>query len=176
MPKVGRIYLLAREGGQGWEKMWHAEYVLSGAEKLINRRMEKYSSDVFQTSLLGQKMSVFCGPKGNKFLIMNEDILVKSWWPRSSKRAIMPPELMDKDMNFSQVSLWILKARELKRIHTSDGCYDSWTHWMRREVLSGGEGPAPVQKLCIGAGMQVDAECGWSRACKEVGRSIYTTE
>ncbi|KAK3015543.1 hypothetical protein RJ639_006225 [Escallonia herrerae] len=52
-------------------------------EKFIFDRMTKYSSNVFKTSLLGEKAAVFCGASGNKFLFSNENKLVEAWWPAS---------------------------------------------------------------------------------------------
>ncbi|KAM7519158.1 hypothetical protein LguiB_018120 [Lonicera macranthoides] len=60
---------------------------MSGPQKFVNDIMKKYSPDVFQTSLLGEKMAVFCGATGNKFLFTNENKLLTSWWPLSLKEV-----------------------------------------------------------------------------------------
>nr|AOG74843.1 cytochrome P450 [Aquilegia coerulea] len=75
-------------GKMGWPLIGeNLEYILMGRkgtpEKFIENRMNKYSSQVFKTSLLGEKMAIFCGSKGNKFLFSNEFTLVQSWWPHS---------------------------------------------------------------------------------------------
>ncbi|KAF5188945.1 Cytochrome p450, partial [Thalictrum thalictroides] len=75
-------------GRMGWPLIGeNLEYILMGRkgtpEKFIEDRMNKYSSQVFKTSLLGEKMVIFCGSKGNKFLFSNEFTLVQSWWPHS---------------------------------------------------------------------------------------------
>lgn len=50
-------------------------------EKFVHERRNKYSSDIFQTSLFGENMVFFCGPTANKFLFSNESKLVATWWP-----------------------------------------------------------------------------------------------
>ncbi|GKC34466.1 beta-amyrin 28-oxidase-like protein [Tanacetum coccineum] len=53
-------------------------------ERFTKERIEKYGSPlVFKTSLLGERMAVFCGAEGNKFLFGNENKLVASWWPNA---------------------------------------------------------------------------------------------
>ncbi|KAK3003470.1 hypothetical protein RJ639_019379, partial [Escallonia herrerae] len=59
-------------------------------EKFIFDRMAKYSSNVFRTSLLGEKAAVFCGASGNKFLFSNENKLVQAWWPASVDKVFPP--------------------------------------------------------------------------------------
>ncbi|GFP93736.1 beta-amyrin 28-oxidase [Phtheirospermum japonicum] len=51
--------------------------------KFTKSRMEKYKTQVFKTSILGQRTAVLCGPAGNKFLFSNENKLVTVWWPPS---------------------------------------------------------------------------------------------
>ncbi|KAL8223082.1 hypothetical protein R6Q57_020481 [Mikania cordata] len=50
-------------------------------EKFIFDRIDRYSSNIFKTSLLGHKTAVFCGPTSNKFLFSNEYKLVRMWVP-----------------------------------------------------------------------------------------------
>ncbi|KAK3001233.1 hypothetical protein RJ639_021175 [Escallonia herrerae] len=73
-------------GKTGWPVIGEAnEFVSSGRqgapETFVNKRMQKYSPQLFKTSLAGETMAVFCGPAGNKFLFSNENKLVVSWWP-----------------------------------------------------------------------------------------------
>ncbi|KAK3030569.1 hypothetical protein RJ639_039447 [Escallonia herrerae] len=73
-------------GRTGWPLIGETlEFVSSGwngrPEKFIAERMNRYSPQIFKTSLAGEKMAVFCGPSGNKFLFSNENKLVVSWWP-----------------------------------------------------------------------------------------------
>ena len=73
-------------------------FVISGPQKFVNDRMRKYSPDVFQTSLLGEKMAVFCGATGNKFLFTNENKLLTSWWPQSMKKALLFPSFVESSL------------------------------------------------------------------------------
>ncbi|KAK9910419.1 hypothetical protein M0R45_034382 [Rubus argutus] len=52
-------------------------------EKFIFDRMSKNSSQVFKSSLLGERTAFFCGDVCNKFLFSKEDKLVKLWFPSS---------------------------------------------------------------------------------------------
>ncbi|KAL9153841.1 hypothetical protein ABFS82_10G074400 [Erythranthe guttata] len=57
--------------------------------------MAKHSSDIFKTSLMGEKTAVLCGPSGNKFLFSNENKLVHTWWPRNIER-LFPTSVVHK--------------------------------------------------------------------------------
>ncbi|KAL3513873.1 hypothetical protein ACH5RR_026590 [Cinchona calisaya] len=57
--------------------------------KFVKDRMDKYSSKVFRTSLIGQPMVILCSAEGNKFLFSNEKKLVQVWWP-STMDKIFP--------------------------------------------------------------------------------------
>ncbi|GER50721.1 cytochrome P450 [Striga asiatica] len=57
-------------------------------EKFIKERTEKYSSQVFKTSLLGEPMAVLSGTAGNKFLFSNENKMVTLWWPASVRKLL----------------------------------------------------------------------------------------
>ncbi|PRQ58081.1 putative cytochrome P450 [Rosa chinensis] len=61
------------------------EFVSSGQkghpEKFILDRVNKHSSQVFKTSLIGERTAFFCGTACNKFLFSNENKLVKVWFP-----------------------------------------------------------------------------------------------
>ncbi|KAK2993513.1 hypothetical protein RJ640_025523, partial [Escallonia rubra] len=75
-------------GRTGWPVIGESlEFLSTGwkghPEKFIFDRMAKYSSNVFRTSLLGEKAAVFCGAPANKFLFSNENKLVQAWWPAS---------------------------------------------------------------------------------------------
>ncbi|KAL0314195.1 UNVERIFIED_CONTAM: Beta-amyrin 28-monooxygenase [Sesamum angustifolium] len=96
------------------------EFAVLGPQKFVKDRMEKYSPEVFQTSLLGEKMAIFCGAQGNKFLFMNENKLLTSWWPQSMKKALLFPEFVES--NLKEVSALkrsfhhdILKPEALKQ-------------------------------------------------------------
>ncbi|KAG6432698.1 hypothetical protein SASPL_104283 [Salvia splendens] len=59
--------------------------------------MEKHSPEIFQTSLLDEKMAIFCGAKGNKFLFTNENKVVTSWWPKSMNKVLVFTEFVAKN-------------------------------------------------------------------------------
>ncbi|KAL3819770.1 hypothetical protein ACJIZ3_005675 [Penstemon smallii] len=61
-----------------------------------NLEVEKYSPEVFRTTLLGEKMAIFCGAQGNKLLFTNENKLLTSWWPQSVKKALLFPEFLSR--------------------------------------------------------------------------------
>ncbi|KAM7515201.1 hypothetical protein LguiA_004784 [Lonicera macranthoides] len=86
-------------GTSGWPMIGeNIVFVMSGPHKFVNDRMKKYSPDVFQTSLLGEKMAVFCGATGNKFLFTNENKLLTSWWPQSMKKALLFPSFVESSL------------------------------------------------------------------------------
>lgn len=57
-------------------------------ENFVRERRNKYSSNIFQTSLFGENMVFFCGPAANKFLFSNENKLVATWWPRTVNKLL----------------------------------------------------------------------------------------
>ncbi|KAL3850368.1 hypothetical protein ACJIZ3_012250 [Penstemon smallii] len=57
-------------------------------EKFFKDRIEKYKSQVFCTSIMGQSLAVLYGPSGNKFLSSNENKLVTVWWPKSVQKIL----------------------------------------------------------------------------------------
>ncbi|XP_074337861.1 beta-amyrin 6-beta-monooxygenase-like [Apium graveolens] len=82
-------------GSSGWPLVGESiKFVLSGPQKFIEERTRKYSQDVFQTSLFGQKLAVFCGPQGNKFIFANDTKLLSSWWPLSLRKILFFPEFV----------------------------------------------------------------------------------
>ncbi|KAM7459682.1 hypothetical protein LguiA_036676 [Lonicera macranthoides] len=72
-------------------------------EKFVNERMGKYSEEIFKTSIAGEKMAVFCGAAGNKFLFSNEKKLLVAWWPPTVDKITISPNscntLMAKKMH-----------------------------------------------------------------------------
>ncbi|CAK9158295.1 unnamed protein product, partial [Ilex paraguariensis] len=104
----------------GWPMVGeNIDFVLSGPQKFISRRMNKYSPQIFRTSSLGEKLSVFCGAAGNKFLFMNDGKLLTSWWPQSLKKVLIFPSYAEnsaKELGALQHSFLqeILKPEALK--------------------------------------------------------------
>lgn len=74
-------------GSTGWPIVgetleFHRTSKLGVPEKFALDRKQKYSSNVFKTSLLREPMVMFCTAEGNKFLFSNESRLVSSWFPK----------------------------------------------------------------------------------------------
>jgi cytochrome P450 len=87
-------------GKKGWPMIWETlEYFKvsqkGNPEMFIMDRMSKYSTDLFQTSLFGEKFAVFCGASGNKFLFSNEKKYVTSWWPRFMLKVFFSAESLE---------------------------------------------------------------------------------
>ncbi len=87
-------------GKKGWPMIWETlEYFKvsqkGNPEMFIMDRMSKYSTDLFQTSLFGEKFAVFCGASGNKFLFSNEKKYVISWWPQSLLKVFFSAESLE---------------------------------------------------------------------------------
>ncbi|KAM7493417.1 hypothetical protein LguiB_028026 [Lonicera macranthoides] len=60
-------------------------------ERFVTERMNKYSSEIFKTSIGGDTMAVLCGPSGNKFLFSNVNKLVVSYWPPTVDKVLSSP-------------------------------------------------------------------------------------
>ncbi|KAJ8635103.1 hypothetical protein MRB53_009370 [Persea americana] len=73
-------------GSSGWPILGELFDFFGKPENFVRDRMEKYSSQIFKTSLLWEPIAVFCGPAGNKFLFSNENKLVQTWWPTSVQK------------------------------------------------------------------------------------------
>ncbi|CAK9155522.1 unnamed protein product [Ilex paraguariensis] len=81
-------------GNTGWPIIGETlEFASTGRmgtpEKFVNERMKKYSSEIFKTSLIGERMAVLCGAAGNKFLFSNENRHVVSWWPQTHEKIML---------------------------------------------------------------------------------------
>lgn len=113
-------------GKKGWPLVGETlEFVGVGKEgkpeKFVTDRIKNYSSDVFKTSLLGEDMVVFCGPAGNKFLFSNQNKIVTSWWPESTKKIMAPPSTVNETSAAGEAKVQrgflpeFLKAEALQR-------------------------------------------------------------
>lgn len=108
-------------GSLGWPVLGeNVDFATSGPRKFIEERINKYSSQIFKTSFLGEKVAVFCGPAGNKFLFSNEDKVLTSWLPKSMRKALLFPSYVDvpmKEVGALQHSILheILKPEALKK-------------------------------------------------------------
>ncbi|RVW37497.1 Beta-amyrin 28-oxidase [Vitis vinifera] len=115
-------------GKLGWPIIGETlEFALGGKNsnpaRFINDRMKKYSPIVFRTSLLGEKVAVFCGPAGNKFLFSNHNKLITTWKPPSMEKALLfqssPPKAEPRGMR--SFVLEFLRPDALQRnIHIMD--------------------------------------------------------
>lgn len=131
-------------GTSGWPMVGESiKFALSGPQKFVSERMKTYSPDVFQTSLLGERMAVFCGAQGNKFLFTNETKLLTSWWPQSMKKALLFPEFVEnslKEVSALKRSFMhdILKPEALKQyipVMDSMAREHVESEWTPREVV-----------------------------------------
>ncbi|KAF5736235.1 hypothetical protein HS088_TW14G00371 [Tripterygium wilfordii] len=74
-------------GSLGWPIIGETiPFLYNKPENFVGERMKRYSSQVFKTSIFGEKTAVLCGPAGNKFMFTNEQKLVKVWHPHSMQR------------------------------------------------------------------------------------------
>ncbi|KAK3002635.1 LOW QUALITY PROTEIN: hypothetical protein RJ639_019741 [Escallonia herrerae] len=95
-------------GNTGWPFIGESlEYVTSGRNDTPIKRMDKFSPEVFKTSIAGETVAVFCGASGNKFLFSNENKLVGSWWPPTIDKIITAKN--------SKINV-TLQMRKLRRI------------------------------------------------------------
>lgn len=82
-------------GSYGWPILGETSDFLRAAldgmpERFVRERMDKYKTQVFKTSIMGERMAVVCGSGGNKFLFSNENKLVTVWWPSSVRKLLGP--------------------------------------------------------------------------------------
>lgn len=109
-------------GSTGWPIIGeNIKFGLSlGPEKYVKDSMQRYSPEVFRTSLMGEEMAIFCGAQGNKFVFTSENKLLTSWLPKSIKRVFVYPGLEDGNLNEQSALLRsfqheILKPEALKQ-------------------------------------------------------------
>ncbi|XP_021749321.1 protopanaxadiol 6-hydroxylase-like [Chenopodium quinoa] len=69
-------------GNTGWPILGETLSYIPNPAKFMRDRMKMHSHDIFQTSLAGEKMAIFCGALGNKFIYSNESKF-KMWLPRT---------------------------------------------------------------------------------------------
>ncbi|KAI5668430.1 hypothetical protein M9H77_18283 [Catharanthus roseus] len=96
--KRGSSNINVPPGSTGWPMLGENIQFAFGPQKFVKNRMEKYSQEVFKTSLLGEKLAIFCGAQGNKFLFTNDSKLLISWWPQSMKKALLFPEFVENSL------------------------------------------------------------------------------
>ncbi|KAK2972436.1 hypothetical protein RJ640_003862 [Escallonia rubra] len=110
-------------GRTGWtvigETLHYLSEIQSGTlENFVTDRMNKYSSKVFKTSLIGQPMAILCGPEGNKFLFSNEKKLVQVWFPGWSNKIFPKSHNISNNEDFINIRRMLplfLKADSLQK-------------------------------------------------------------
>ncbi|XP_074267563.1 beta-amyrin 28-monooxygenase-like [Silene latifolia] len=107
LPVIGESYDFLSAGWKGHP------------EKFIFSRLSKYEpSQVFKTSIFGEKMWVMCGAACNKFLFSKEGKLVEVWWP-SSVNKIFPSttqtDSREEAKNLKKLIPSIFKPESLQR-------------------------------------------------------------
>ncbi|KAK4804846.1 hypothetical protein SAY86_004663 [Trapa natans] len=76
-------------GRYGWPVVGETlEFLYGKPEKFVSERMRRYSSSVFKTNILGERVAVLCGPDGNKFIFSNEQKLFTEWRPHSMQKLM----------------------------------------------------------------------------------------
>ncbi|XP_017245653.2 beta-amyrin 6-beta-monooxygenase [Daucus carota subsp. sativus] len=114
--KNGHSNIKVPPGSGGWPVVGESfRYLSLGTQQFISEKRREYSTDVFQTSIFRQKMAVFCGAQGNKFVYTK---LIKSWWPDTVKKILFDPEfshiLVDESLVIHHFVHEILKPEALK--------------------------------------------------------------
>ncbi|MCL7050449.1 hypothetical protein MKW94_024225 [Papaver nudicaule] len=108
-------------GKTGWPIIGETlEYVNAGRkgvpENFVRERMDKYSRDIFKTSLLCEATAVLCGPAGNKFLFSNENTLVQAWLPRTIDKIFPSPNTISaQSKDTRRIFPQFLKPEALRR-------------------------------------------------------------
>ncbi|EXB54107.1 Cytochrome P450 [Morus notabilis] len=133
-------------GSSGWpivgETLDYLKTAKNGVpEKFTMDRRNKYSSDVFKTSLLGETMVFLPTPQGNKFIFANENKLVKSWWPKNFKTIFDISEkttVSDESARMKKLLFPLLKPNSLRKyvgIMDLSTIEHTKTYWDGKEVI-----------------------------------------
>ncbi|KAH7835371.1 hypothetical protein Vadar_025527 [Vaccinium darrowii] len=117
-------------GKTGWPIMGETlQFLLLGRkghpERFISERKNKYSSEIFRTSLFGDNMVFFCGPAANKFLFSNENKLVAAWLPNSFNRLFFSDtstSIVEKMKPYRDLLLGFLKLDVMKNYIPTMDC------------------------------------------------------
>lgn len=128
-------------GGAGWpllgETLDYFSKLRNGmTERFVMNRINKYSSQVFKTNILGEKMALLTGAEGNRFLFSNESKLVRVWWPSSVNSVFLKTDnrsAQDESIKVRRLLSPFLKAEALKAyVGTMDTVCKKHidTHWI----------------------------------------------
>ncbi|CAI9111744.1 OLC1v1012052C1 [Oldenlandia corymbosa var. corymbosa] len=88
--------------------------------EFVLERINKYSSKIFKTSLIGQPVAVFSGPEGNKFLFSNRPELLRHWIPTTIQQLL--PATVSNDKK---------QIHEMRKFYTSSLRGDSLKSYVR---------------------------------------------
>ncbi|KAH9626135.1 hypothetical protein KSS87_012476 [Heliosperma pusillum] len=128
-------------GTTGWPVIGETLPFISNPKKFVLDRMAKHSSEVFITSLAGQKMAVFCGPMANKRVFSNEGKVFNLWAPASTAAVLCQPSLnseMHPQKPSNEVYIKFLRAGSLQRyVPVVDEIVQQHlnTHWDSRDEV-----------------------------------------
>nr|AOG74835.1 oleanolic acid 2-alpha-oxidase [Centella asiatica]AXG31530.1 triterpene C-2alpha hydroxylase [Centella asiatica] len=74
-------------GSFGWPIMGETiEFLFGHPKEFVDKRMKKYSPDIFKSNILGEKTAIICGPEGHKFLFSNEEKFFTVFRPHPIQR------------------------------------------------------------------------------------------
>ncbi|MCD7470945.1 hypothetical protein HAX54_011188 [Datura stramonium] len=96
--------------------------------EFVQERTKKYNSNVFKTSLLGQKMAIFSGPAANKFIFTKGNKLFIGWRPNSVQKLFPSTSFVpiEHDTKRAQnVISYFLKSQNVERLIST---MDSMSH------------------------------------------------
>nr|UMX47346.1 cytochrome P450 [Aralia elata] len=141
-PKSGAPY---PPGRSGWpllgESLDYFSKLRNGMnERFVMDRVQKYSSRVFKSNVLGERMAFLPGAEGNKFLFSNENKFVQVWWPSSVNSVFLKTDnrsAQDESIKVRRLLPPFLKAEALKAYV---GIMDTVckkhldTHWVGSQV------------------------------------------
>lgn len=101
-------------GSFGWPIIGETfAFINQDHEKFIKERMEKYSSKIFKTNVLGEPTVVLCGLEGHKFVASNELNLFHVWRPQSMQKLFRS--------SYQKASSAAIPRRTEKQIHRAPG-------------------------------------------------------
>uniref|UniRef100_A0A0R0JWW1 Cytochrome P450 n=1 Tax=Glycine max TaxID=3847 RepID=A0A0R0JWW1_SOYBN len=80
-------------GSFGWPLVGETyQFLFNKIEHFLQERVQKHSSEIFHTHILGESTVVLCGPGANKFVSTNETKLVKVSYMKTQRRFFIIPD------------------------------------------------------------------------------------
>lgn len=132
-------------GNLGWpiigESLAFSSTMRNGCpQKFVGDRMKKYApTQVFKTSMLGEKMSILYGAAGNKLLFSNENKLVTTWWPSSTATILSSGPNFRNLTNILRMSLLEFVKPEALQQYVSTIQFTVHDHLQREWIPNKGE-------------------------------------